>query len=1431
MKLLHLIFSFFIILCISGTVSATNYYASPIGTGNGLTVGAPGNPQTLATNLTAGDTLYLMSGTYTGKSLVIQHSGTSGNPITITAYSGTPWLHDTTYGLVGINANYNDWINISGLKVTGYWFAIVNLGSYNNLTNCEVGDVEEQALNSIGHGSGGKEIQFVNIEGCKFHDTAMQSDSGGPNLIDFGGADVDAGEPLTHDITFKNNDFYGKSHHQTLNIMCYSPGGPPSDPKVYKKIGLKNVNIIGNRFHNIYGGADAIYTIYGNGNNFVIQGNQFYDLDDRGIVCKFNNSVLDNNKFWNISDQDLYTYESEEPAEQCNNITISNNLLLNNDTRVGEIRIEKGKNIKLQNNTAGLYTISDMQDAINITNAGMADYGVNGWAYGITTDGVGPVKVVYTDNAAFDTDPSGTIQHVGGQSIWTVGSGENWVMNVVRNAVAPTADFSASPRSGTHPLAVQFTDASTNDPTSWSWNFGDSQTSTSQSPSHTYNSAGTYTVTLTATNAQGSDGETKIGYITVSNPAVAPVANFSANTTGGDSPLFVQFSDLSSNSPTGWSWNFGDSQTSTSQNPLHTYSQAGTYTVTLTASNTAGSDGETKTGYITVTTPSTPATGNKYWIDPQRNLWLNPTLNNATQYFTLTNTTGYTPDSTIMWENDNFASGSLNTTKWTAYKGGTDSATVSVVNGKLSLSGLAGGISSGNVILNKNFTSGTEIIVNQTQSNIGRYTTTSFGNGTITNIEGGNTWGWYGTMYPQNGAIFYSNGYSSPFNYVENSAPGVTNLPVTTYGVFPSTYITPSTPHTLAYGYDSTGKAYVDALGVTGNYQAVDIPDPYGSGQFVHPSIYYNESGLFGHKYWLAATPYEGANSTLENPCLYYSDDGMTWFTPRGVTNPIDPAIGVAAEYNSDPEILYNPSTNKLMIYYREYHESPPNTYLEEVHLRTYDGSTVSNEIICNGLIGGISPSVILDGSTYYMWLVNWRYVNPYEIHRFTSTDGINWSGDTRVYWNQTSVYGTGTDQPWHLDTIKGNNNSKVYSILTISNAGSTTQTCNLLATADTITSNFTVQSRPVMKPGTTQDLGVTGAFYKATMLWRGTTDAEGMDVWYSYQGGNYEAKGPLNGNGWGVSYCRVKPAVNGTWVPYDFSIQRAHLMKYQNTAYLSGNKTWMLSQGEYTGHQAGIRNISAVYARNIGHDPAVSVWIVGSTKYVSVTPTDNQTVSNYQVMIPGSSLGLSTQSDSVKVESIDEGDVPDPIAEFTSNATSGNVPLTVVFTDTSQNTPTAWNWSFGDGAFAITQNATHTYSSAGTYTVSLNVSNAGGYDVETKTGYITATSSTTPPTAAFSANRTSGNTPLDVAFTDSSTNSPTSWAWDFNNDGVTDSTSQNPTYTYSSAGTYTVTLTATNAGGSDYEIKSNYITASTPSSGPQTAAEWYYYILSRRWW
>jgi len=127
-----------------------------------------------------------------------------------------------------------------------------------------------------------------------------------------------------------------------------------------------------------------------------------------------------------------------------------------------------------------------------------------------------------------------------------------------------------------------------------------------------------------------------------------------------------------------------------------------------------------------------------------------------------------------------------------------------------------------------------------------------------------------------------------------------------------------------------------------------------------------------------------------------------------------------------------------------------------------------------------------------------------------------------------------------------------------------------------------------------------------------------------------------------------------------------------------------------------------------------------------------------------------------------------------------------------------------------FTQSCSYTYPNSGTYTVKLVVSGDGGFDNMTRTGYINVTPSDVLPVANFTGTPTNGTAPLTVRFTDSSINA-TSWSWNFGDGNTTNSTIQNPVHTYLTAGTYTVSLDATNSGGSNTAIKSNYINLTLP--------------------
>ncbi|MCZ2276719.1 MAG: PKD domain-containing protein, partial [Bacteroidia bacterium] len=138
------------------------------------------------------------------------------------------------------------------------------------------------------------------------------------------------------------------------------------------------------------------------------------------------------------------------------------------------------------------------------------------------------------------------------------------------------ADFSYSSNGTCYPVTVVFTDLSTN-AVSWYWNFGDGYSSTLQNPTHVFHYPPSGPITLTITD---NNGCTK----TISKPNITGVnISVTVSDTIGCSPFSTSFSG-SAQGALSWLWDFGDGNTSTLQNPVHTYTSVGVYNVTLTVS-------------------------------------------------------------------------------------------------------------------------------------------------------------------------------------------------------------------------------------------------------------------------------------------------------------------------------------------------------------------------------------------------------------------------------------------------------------------------------------------------------------------------------------------------------------------------------------------------------------------------------------------------------------------------------------------------------------------------------------------------------------------------------------------------------------------------------------------------------------------------------
>jgi len=270
------------------------------------------------------------------------------------------------------------------------------------------------------------------------------------------------------------------------------------------------------------------------------------------------------------------------------------------------------------------------------------------------------------------------------------------------------------------------------------------------------------------------------------------------------------------------------------------------------------------------------------------------------------------------------------------------------------------------------------------------------------------------------------------------------------------------------------------------------------------------------------------------------------------------------------------------------------------------------------------------------------------------------------------------------------------------------------------------------------------------------------------------------------------------------------------------------------TSMTATLRNSTEIHLSLTGADPAGGSGLKDYTIYASdngggFTPVLNHITDTSAVFtgVPGHnyrffSIGRDNVGLVEAMKSHTEATVdvpaprPLPIAMFSANPTQGQPPLSVAFTDLSENNPDRWSWEFGDGGTSSEQSPTHTYTANGTYTVNLTVTNAVGTDSETKTNYITVTAAPVAPVAAFSGTPLSGIAPLAVQFADESAGAPTAWTWKFGDGGT--STDQHPVHAYAAAGTYTVNLTVTNTGGSDSEVKTDYITVTSAPVAPVAA-------------
>ncbi len=364
------------------------------------------------------------------------------------------------------------------------------------------------------------------------------------------------GVDVSYNMTARNN---GWKSEQRSQLKCVSPGGL-SEPELYSGSGNSTGTLSYNRnglniANGVEGGGDIHFQLHA-GRTFG------------GSGCNTVYNKVDNNT-WNITVY-YYLLELENPP-------IADFTATPTTVYVGET--VSFTDMSTNNPTSWNWSFSGGTPTSSTTQNPQVVY-----------NSPGTYNVSLTVSNAFGTDTKTKIKYI-----------------TVLALPVPVADFTATPTTIYAGETVNFTDLSTNNPTSWNWSFsgGTPTSSTTQNPQVIYNSPGTYNVSLTVSNAFGTDTKTKIKYITVLALPV-PVADFTATPTTVYAGETVNFTDLSTNNPTSWNWSFsgGTPTSSTTQNPQIVYNSPGTYNVSLTVSNAFGTDTKTKTDYIHVSTPS-----------------------------------------------------------------------------------------------------------------------------------------------------------------------------------------------------------------------------------------------------------------------------------------------------------------------------------------------------------------------------------------------------------------------------------------------------------------------------------------------------------------------------------------------------------------------------------------------------------------------------------------------------------------------------------------------------------------------------------------------------------------------------------------------------------------------------------------------------------
>ncbi|TMI64493.1 MAG: PKD domain-containing protein [Bacteroidetes bacterium] len=923
---------------------------------------------------------------------------------------------------------------------------------------------------------------------------------------------------------------------------------------------------------------------------------------------------------------------------------------------------------------------------------------------------------------------------------------------------SPVANFSATPRSGCSPLIVSFQDLSTGNPTSWNWDFGNGQLSTLRNPIVNYSIPGTYTVRLVVRNSAGIDEEIKTNFITVTP---SPSASLSANITTACAPATIQFTDQSTVPPgagtiISWLWDFGDGFTSTSQNPSHTYTAIGFYTVSLRITSTTGCQSFTSIGrYIRIVSGITAD-----FSFSQPGTCQAPFTINFQDLSSGPGTLSYVwdfgnggPTSTLQNPSATYAAAGTYTVRLNVQSDLGCSGTITknvVITGKTTNFNIPPSICIGQMITFQNNSSPAPI---SSFWDFGDGTTSSQINPDKTFLSGG--------TYP----VKLINNYGNCIDSITRNVT-ITSQPPVNFTLNDSTAC--RSPFTVQF-------TDISPAASTWLWNFGDG----GTSNLQNPSHTYTSGGVFDVS--LTITLPGGCTNTITKPQLI-----KILNTTVAIANA--PTGGcIPFSYSPIPQIQ---SVDNIISYLWDLGE-PGGIYTTQFPTHIYNTAgnytislTVTTQTGCtetitipNGVRTGTRPTV-----------------------NFSFTPN-NVCASTPVQFTDLSVTSPGAFVEWDWDF-----GDSLFS--TLQNPQHIYEDTGALTVKLVVSNNGCRDSAfrpiqilpPVAKFGYMVDCNNR---LRATFLDSSLTNPIYGPITYEWRMGD-----PANTIFFGLppptftypaygTYTATLIVTNGAC-----SYQRSRqIILVNETPSFTINKNPVCKSEVFTlnavvSNPANIRDYS---------------WLIGATAINDTTRTLNYSLGNYGSYDVALTIeDINGCFDTTLLSNFIV--VSGPRANFSVNGPGGCVNSTISFTDLSipnASPITQWNWNFGDGNQQTFTSSpfTHTYTQTGSYTVSLAIKdNANCADTITLPNSVLITR----PVAAFRAD--SFYCPLAaLQFTDTSSGSGLTYNWSFGDGGT--STLQNPTHIYPLGDNiYNVKLTIQDAAGcKDSVLKTNYIYIRSP--------------------